>query len=251
MKCEDARPLLQLYADGELDAQTTMELELHILQCPECADRRRGILTLRALFRGANLYEPAPPPLRAKIERALNAQAGGEPRMRIVRGSWLALAASLAIIAGTAAFLTLRSGDRTSPIVRAVVDSHINSMLLDKHLVDVESSNQHTVKPWFQGKVDYSFDVHDLADKGFPLRGGRLDYIDGRTVAALVYMRREHPINLFIWPQAQGESAANQRVDLQGYHVIAWTANGMEYWAVSNLNEQELRTFVENLREAK
>ena len=250
MNCEDARPLLQLYADGELDAQNTMELELHILQCPECADRRRGILTLRAAFRDANLYESAPSSLRTKIESALDDQAGGEPRMRILRGPWLALAASLAIIAGTVAFLTLRPSDRISPVASAVVDNHIRSRLW-KHIVDVESSDQHTVKPWFQGKLDYSIDVHDLADKGFPLRGGRLDYVDGRTVAALVYQRRLHPINLFIWPLEQGERSVDQKVELQGYHVIAWTQNGMECWAVSNLNEQELQTFVAEVRDAK
>ena len=250
MNCEDARPLLQLYADGELDARTTMELELHISQCAECAERLGGIETLRGAFRDANLYEPAPSSLRMKIESALDDQAGGEPRMRILRGPWLALAASLAIIAGTAAFLTLRSSDHTSPIVHTIVDRHINSMLVN-HLVDVESSDQHTVKPWFQGKLDYSLDVHDLADKGFPLRGGRLDYVDGRTVAALVYMRGKHPINLFVWPQGRGEDAVKEDVQMQGFHLIAWTANGMEYWAVSNLNEQELRAFVEDVKEEK
>jgi len=250
MNCQDARPLLQLYADGELDARSAMELDRHISQCAECSERRRGIQTLRAAFRDEAVYERAPSSLRSNVEAVLDEAAGGSSRTYILRGPWLSLAAALAIIAATAAVLTFRSWDRTPPIARAVVDSHIRSTLAD-HLVDVTSSDQHTVKPWFQGKLDYSLDVRDLADKGFPLRGGRLDYIDGRTVAALVYLRGQHPINLFVWPQQRGEHATNEDLQMQGYRVIAWTQNGMEYWAVSNLNEQELREFVADVKEQK
>jgi anti-sigma factor RsiW len=250
MNCQQAQPLLSAYADGELDAQNAMELERHISQCAECAERRRGIQTLRSAFQSQGLYECAPSSLRMSIESALDDEADEMPRMRTLRGSWLSLAAALAIIAGTAAVLTIRSSNHSSPMARAVVDSHIRSTLAD-HLVDVVSSDQHTVKPWFQGKLDYSIDVRDLADQGFPLSGGRLDYLDGRTVAALVYLRGKHPINLFVWPQARGENAINEEVQMQGFHVIAWTQSGMEYWAVSNLSEQELRAFVADARKEK
>jgi anti-sigma factor RsiW len=250
MNCQEVRPLLQLWTDGELDALKTMELERHVSGCAECAERQRGIQTLRRAFGAQELYEPAPRSLRMNIESALDEAAGGGSPLRIMRGRWLALAASLAIIAGTVATLTLRSPDAASPTARAVVDSHIRSTLAD-HLVDVVSSAQHTVKPWFQGKLDYSVEVHDLADHGFPLRGGRLDYVNGRAVAALVYLRGKHPINLFIWPQARGEGATSEDVSMQGYHLIAWTKNGMEYWAVSNLNEQELQEFVADVRNGK
>jgi anti-sigma factor RsiW len=135
------------------------------------------------------------------------------------------------------------------PLLRELVASHVRSQMLPGHRVDVESSDQHTVKPFFEGKVDFSFAVTDFAEQDFALVGGWLDYLDNRPVAALVYRRREHLINLFIWPAPQRPDVASQTLSRQGYHLVHWTQAGMSYWAVSNLNEAELREFVRLVRD--
>jgi anti-sigma factor RsiW len=127
-----------------------------------------------------------------------------------------------------------------------VVANHVRSLLASQ-LVDVVSSDQHTVKPWFDGKIDFAPEVRDLSANGFPLVGGRLDYLDGKTVAALVYHRNKHPINLFITPALTSRSTSPTATNRRGYNVLAWTNNGMKYWAVSDLNQAELREFTDLL----
>src|SRR5262245_61303468 len=146
-------------------------------------------------------------------------------------------------------FQTTRAA-RTDAIVDQVVANHVRS-LLAAQLVDVVSSDQHTVKPWFDGKIDFAPEVRDLSANGFPLAGGRLDYLDGKTVAALVYHRNKHPINLFITPALTNRSKSPTAIARRGYNIVSWTNNGMNYWAVSDLNQQELREFTELVRAAK
>src|SRR5262245_54356452 len=146
-------------------------------------------------------------------------------------------------------FQTTRAA-RTDAIVDQVVANHVRS-LLAAQLVDVVSSDQHTVKPWFDGKIDFAPEVRELSANGFPLAGGRLDYLDGKTVAALVYHRNKHPINLFITPTATGRRTLPRATSRRGYNVLAWTNNGMNYWAVSDLNQAELREFSELVRAEK
>jgi anti-sigma factor RsiW len=155
----------------------------------------------------------------------------------------------LAVIAGwgLARLLVPRPAD---PLLTAeLLASHVRSQMLPNHRVDVESSDQHTVKPWFEGKLDFSPPVHDLTAQGFPLVGGRLDYLDHRSVAALVYQRRKHFINLFIWPTTQGPDTLPEPLTRQGFHLLHWTQAGMTYGAVSDLNESELQEFVSQLKE--
>src|SRR6185503_12846278 len=142
--------------------------------------------------------------------------------------------------------LAARSQSNTDDLLaQEVVSSHIRSMMLN-HLVDVPSSDQHTVKPWFNGKLDFAPDVKDLVDQGFPLVGGRLDYVDNRAVAALVYQRRKHSINLFIWPSSDA-AKSTQQFSVNGYNIIHWTNSGSTYWAVSDVNSTDLSEFAKLL----
>jgi anti-sigma factor RsiW len=147
------------------------------------------------------------------------------------------------IVVSVALLQTTRAA-RTDAIVSQVVANHVRSLLASQ-LVDVVSSDQHTVKPWFDGKIDFAPEVRDLSANGFPLVGGRLDYLDGKTVAALVYQRNKHPINLFITPEPTGRSTSPTVRTRRGYNVFSWTDNGMKYWAVSDLNQAELREFTQ------
>lgn len=247
MQCHDVQPLLHLYADGELDALTTMELDRHFSQCESCSQRRRGIEALRGIFQAEGLYERAPASLSTRIEASLDAAAGGRLAPIHMLARWLPLAAAVFLVAGVAGWLVLQRSQVTNSLARELVASHVRSTLAH-HLVDVASSDQHTVKPWFQGKLDYSVEAKDFAADGFALEGGRLDYLDGRPVAALVYRHAKHPINLFIWPAQTAGGTSRKDLELQGYHVIGWTQRGMQYWAVSNLNDVELKQFVEKVR---
>ena len=157
----------------------------------------------------------------------------------------LAVAASLALVTavgwGLLRAVSVRSADVF--LTQELVASHVRSQMLPSHRFDVVSSDAHTVKPWFEGKLDFSPPVKDLLDQGFPLSGGRLDYLHGRAVAALVYHRRNHSINLFIWPSSAGDETAPQKSTSQGFHILQWTRSGMTFWAVCDLNEDELQEF--------
>jgi anti-sigma factor RsiW len=239
MNHDQLRELLGAYADGELDLINAREVEQHLRTCDECRHAEEQIRALReALTADAPAYR-APKRLRRNIRAALRREArAGEQQF----SPWLLFAtgaALAALIIGVVFFQTIR-GSRENSIVDQVVANHVRS-LLATHLVDVASSDQHTVKPWFDGKIDFAPDVHDFAMSGFPLVGGRLDYLDGKSVVALVYQRNKHPINVFIAPAMKSSDSAPSSLSYRGYNVLSWTHREMNYWAVSDLNETELR----------
>ncbi len=239
---ERIRELLHAYVDGELDLANARETERHLRSCADCRGTEKAIRELRsALTSEATAYR-APAHLRRNVRAALRREAKSS---RQILSPWLTFAtgaAFAAILLGFVFFQTTRA-TRTNAIVDQVVANHVRS-LLAAQLVDVASSNQHTVKPWFDGKIDFAPDVRDLSTDGFPLVGGRLDYLDGKTVAALVYQRNKHPINLFITPATTSRSTSARVTTRRGYNILAWANKGMNYWAVSDLNQAELRQFM-------
>ena len=242
---------LDAYLDGELATIDARELEAHLAQCPECARFRQERLQLRAAITARVPVFPAPDALRERVRTAVRAasraRAPGRFGAPVVWRS-LALAASLAVVALGGWRLGLRRAAGET-LADDVLTSHIRS-LMPGHLTDVLSSDQHTVKPWFNGRLDYSPPVYDFSGRGYPLLGGRLDYVDGRSVAALVYGRRQHLINVFLWPVARRPAAAPASRTHQGYHLLHWTTADYTYWVVSDLGLPELGDFAGLLAQA-
>ncbi|MDP9312294.1 MAG: anti-sigma factor [Chloroflexota bacterium] len=239
--------LLDGYIDGELDLVRHLEIERHLQTCTACAQRYANLETLRSAIRGSDLYVAASPALHKRIRGLVtqSSKPAALPRgpAHWIPGRWSTSAATLAAVillawGATHSWFLPSANDR---VTQDVIAGHVRALMVT-HLVDVASSDQHTVKPWFDGKLDFSPPVEDLADQGYPLVGGRLDYLDNRPVAALVYQRRKHVINLFIWPSGDGERAIHT-VTRQGYYLVHWTRSGMTYWAVSDLNIDELQVF--------
>jgi anti-sigma factor RsiW len=247
MNCQQAKPLIDFYADGELDAARIVELEKHIHDCPACALAWRNAQTLKKSLKQESLFFTAPPELRRRIKSELRSQVETAPRWNFWNWNWLTTATTGVATACLALLLTL-SLTRPSAeqrLTQEIVSSNIRSLMAD-HMLDVVSTDQHTVKPWFNGKLDFSPPVKDLKAQEFPLIGGRLDYISGRSVAALVFHRNKHVINLFIWPVNEKDSKPAVAASIQGYNVIHWTNAGMTFWTVSDLNEKELMEFVQD-----
>lgn len=239
MNHDEIRELLHAYSDGELDLINAREVEQHLRSCGECRAMEEQIRALHVALTNNSPAYRAPARLRRNVRAALRREAKGDGRSL---SPWLILAtaAACAIFVLGLVFFQSARGSRNNAIVDEVVSNHVRS-LLATHLVDVASSDQHTVKPWFDGKIDFAPDVHDFAMSGYPLVGGRLDYLNGKTVAALVYQRNKHPINVFIMPEPKSENTAPSATVFRGYNVLSWTHREMKYWAVSDLNQVELR----------
>ena len=249
MECKETQNWLHSYLDGELDLARTMEIERHLEECATCSQACDSQVALRDSIHAADLKYNCPEGLRANIQATIRRESGIQPdRPKIHRG-WFAAAATLLLAAGVSWFAihsqTHPSAD--DQLVQDVVAGHVRSLLAD-HLMDVASSDRHTVKPWFTGKLDFAPTVVDYSSAGFPLVGGRVDYLDHRPVAALVYQRHKHVINLFIWPVADARPSAPQSLTTQGFQIVHWTEANMAYWAISDLNDSELTQFAQLIR---
>ena len=247
MTHRDVEQRLDAYVDGELAEPEARELAAHLAECRECTARHDALMALRATIAAQAPYHRADAALRERLRASLRAAAGTPPRYRL---AWrpLAAAATLAVVAVGAWQLSAATAARDA-VARDVLASHVRS-LLGEHLTDVASTDQHTVKPWFNGRLDFSPPVSDFAGAGFPLLGGRIDYIAGRPVAALVYGRRRHFINVYLWPADRGPTAGASALTRQGYHLRHWTTPAFVYWVASDLGAAELDLFAGLLRSA-
>jgi mycothiol system anti-sigma-R factor len=245
LTCTDIQAALPGYIDGELDPLRNLEIEQHLQHCAVCSKAYKADQTLQTAIRTGAQYYPAPADLRKRIRSSIRQERKGVPVLPAMPWRWLSLAASVAVVVILAWNVVPRPDglDAEQLMAQEVVSNHVRS-LMASHLVDVSSSDRHVVKPWFTGKLDFSPSVVDLTDHGFPLIGGRLDYLDKRPAAAVVYKRREHVINLFIQPAAHDSPVAQKPVTPQGYHLFSWTQSGMTYLAISDLNTKELQEFV-------
>lgn len=247
MGCEETRELIDAYADRELDLVSSLSVERHMQVCEDCMRAHHNLKALRSLMHDESLYFRPSAGLRKHIRSSLRDEVKAARRLRLASWRWLAAAASVALVVTASLTLVQRTKGPSSEdlLAQEVVSNHVRSLMEPHHPVDVPSSDQHTVKPWFNGKLDFSPPVENPADQEFPLAGGRLDYLGGRTVAALVYQRRHHYINLFIWPSNDAHEMSEKAMRRQGYNLIHWDKSGMEYWVISDLNEAELRQFAE------
>jgi len=264
MNCEEIANLKDGYLDGELDALTSQKIEQHLRDCHKCEEAFEADTALVQAITQSAPYYKATAELRQRIDSTLRDAVGGED-MRSARENqplvtsprverrffvsempwnWLALAAAIVLVAIVAGNLVprLQQSGTDQLLATQLIASHVRSLMAN-HLTDVASSDQHTVKPWLDAKLDFAPPVVDLTNGGFPLIGGRLDYLDNRPVAALVYQRRKHFVNLFVWPKATGASEAPKSITRQGYRLLNWVDGDFNYWAVSDVSDSDLQTF--------
>ena len=265
MNCEEIKNLMDAYLDGELDPVTSQKVEQHLRGCPKCEQAYEVETAMADAISQAAPYYKAPLELRERIQVSLREAMGAstsrgaaEERPLPVRRpetvqrraifdtpwNWLALAAAIVLAAmiGSTLLPRLRQPGADQFLATQLIASHVRSLMAN-HLTDVASSDQHTVKPWLDVKLDFAAPVTDLSGQGFPLIGGRLDYLDNHSVAALVYQKRKHFINLFVWPTTPGDNRQQEMVTRQGYHLLHWIDGDFTYWAVSDVNADDLQNF--------
>ena len=254
MTCAETEILLHALLDDELDAGNARNVEGHLADCPRCAAQLDAYRAMRHAMSAPQLRYAAPMSLRRRIEAALPSAPLRVPvtprapsRWSMLKGFAMGTALSTAIAASLV--IGIIGTDQDQHVLGDVVSAHVRS-LQGEHLTDVQTSDQHTVKPWFNGKLDISPPVVDLTAQGFTLIGGRLDYLDGKTVASIVYRRRKHVINLFVAPATDSQGQRTTLVSSQGYNICRWSAHGLDYFAVSDINADELREFVEKFEQA-
>ena len=267
MNCEEATKLMDGYLDGELDPITSQTIEQHLRECPKCDQAYKIHGSLIRSIGNATPYYKAPAELRERIQSSLREEAAEQPVRNVAPDArpviaekrreprsiifgtswnWLALAASIVLVAIIAWNLVSRlqqpGANAEQFLATQLIASHVRSLMAN-HLADVASSDQHTVKPWLDARLDFAPPVVDLANAGFPLIGGRLDYLDQRPVAALIYQRRKHFINLFVWQVEPDAIKMTKTISRQGYQLLHWVDSDFNYWAVSDVNTNDLQTF--------
>jgi anti-sigma factor RsiW len=261
MNCAECRILIHALIDGELDAGHAAEVEAHVAICAACASELKTFRAMRQAMAEASLKEIAPADLRARLEAALPSEplrvSGRAEPARAFRleswprswlGSWrtffggLTLGTALSAAVAATLVVAVMHNDQDQRIADEVVSAHVRSLQAG-HLTDVLTSDQHTVKPWFNGKLAVAPPVVDLTAQGFTLIGGRLDYIEGEAAASIVYRRRNHVINLFVARHTDDEHAGSKVETVHGFNVRRWTAAGLDFWAVSDINAEELDEF--------
>ena len=264
MNCEEATKLMDGYLDGELDAATNQEIEPHLRDCSKCEHAYEAQRILVRTIRGAVPYYKASTELRQRVRSSLREEIAGGPMRSVSRDmsllqskqsepravhfgtqwNWLGLAAAI-VLAAIIAFNLVPRLQRPGAdqfLATQLIASHVRS-LMASHLTDVASSDQHTVKPWLDAKLDFAPAVVDLSSEGFPLIGGRLDYLENRPVAALIYQRRKHFINLFVWPAAPDATKTPKTITRQGYQLLHWVDSDFNYWAISDVSNNDLQAF--------
>jgi len=225
-------------------------MEQHFRGCATCSEAYEEGRRLRTALNEGELYFSAPADLHKRIRAGVRDEArrGARPRFSSWRATAFGLPAALAAVIALSIVPLFRRPMTPDLLVDEIVSGHVRSLMAE-HLTDVASSDKHTVKPWFDGKVDFSPAVVDLADHGFPLVGGRLDYLGNRSVAALIYARQKHFINLCVWPSSHEETRGAPEVSRHGFNLIHWDSSGMTYWVVSDLNPAELEEFAGLIRD--
>jgi anti-sigma factor RsiW len=250
MNCDQARLLLHPYLDGELDVVQSLEIVEHLSHCDPCDQSRAQIQGLSKVLGQAELRFTAPAALKERVQAALIPSE--RPKVASAWQRWVALTVVAATLLAAVAFGVGRSGWFGKPsqqlLASEVTAAHLRSLQAE-HLVDVRSSDRHTVKPFFSGKVDFAAPVVDLSDHGFGLVGGRLDVLEVHPVAAYVYQKRKHIINVFVWPTSEATKSATEELTSRGYSLLHWTGNGRVCWVISDLNPTELRDFAADFRQ--
>ena len=247
MTCDEAEILLQALIDGELDAGHARDVENHVAGCPQCTAMLRDYRQMSQAIAAAGAQYKAPLELRKRIENALPQPKAVPNRRAVLRG--FAMGSAVSALAATGLVAIVLRHDDMERIQSEVVSAHLRSLQAG-HLTDVISTDQHTVKPWFNGRLDVSPPVIDLTAQGFTLIGGRLDYVDARAIGAVVYRRRQHVINLFVSQTASTERRAAKIETIQGFNIRHWSDRGLNYWAVSDLAKDELADFGDKFESA-
>jgi anti-sigma factor RsiW len=241
MTCEQALPLLSGYFDREVDVTTSLEIQRHLRECARCAAAVERHDALRFSLKAAALPFAPSSRLEGRIRAAIHRDAPSSDWLWRAARRWAAVPLAAILAAALSWSLAVHRG-RThgeDMLLKELVSGHVRSLMAD-HLVDVATTDQHVVKPWFTGKVDFAPPVADFTASGFPLVGGRIDYIGGRPVAVVVYKRRQHFVNVFIWPSGRGAGKQARSGTFEGYHLLHWTQGGLAFWAVSDVSSTDL-----------
>ncbi|PSO18035.1 anti-sigma factor [Bradyrhizobium sp. MOS003] len=247
MTCDEARIMLHALLDGELDAGHAREVEAHIASCTACSAEFAAQREMQRVLADTNLRYTAPASLRDRIEASLPEPQRQPSRRSVLRG--FAMGSAVSALAATGIVAVVLRQDDQQRILSEVVSAHLRSLQAG-HLIDVVSTDQHTVKPWFNGKLDVAPPVIDLTAQGFTLVGGRLDYIDARAIGAVVYKRRQHVINLFVSQTTSTEHRPPKTQTMQGFNCRRWSERGLNFWAVSDIGADELSEFVDKFEAA-